>query len=182
MGGALALVAAMCIWFLRRFCGGGGNTGNGTGKLQRLLYSRIWTDMSAFKWHLCLKNPVRNFSYMVSTLFKNSKRLALNILVSHHMFAYFTLSRKLFMLVTHLKLCEQPLLTSYNHTLLMFDIFWLFVMDFFQTILQAGQDLMFHKGLWVLVHWPRHPLCTFDISLVERCLRTLGLGWKVSVS
>lgn len=58
--------------------------------------------------------------------FKNYKRLALNMLVNHHMFACFTSSRKLFMPVTCLKFREQPLLTNYNSTLLMYDIsaFW----------------------------------------------------------
>lgn len=68
--------------------------------------------MPAFKCHLGLKDLVRNFSCMVGTLFRNRKRLSLNILVIHHVFSCLTLPRKLFMSVTSLKLCEQALLTT----------------------------------------------------------------------
>lgn len=145
MGWALVLVAAACIGLLRSFSGGS-NSGNRNGKFQQVLYSRIWTDMSAFRCHLCLKNPVSNFSYLVSSLSKNSRRLALNILVSHDTFACFTLSRNLFMPVTCLKLCEQLLLINHNYRLFTCDIL-AFHSRFFQTILQVGEDLMFHKGL-----------------------------------
>lgn len=91
--GGLVLVAATCICLLRWFCGVGSNTGNRTGKFQWVLYSRIWTDMSAFVCSKCLKNPVRNFSYMLSTLCKNSKRLALNILVSHHVCMFYLVQK-----------------------------------------------------------------------------------------
>lgn len=96
------LVAAACIWLLRSFSGGD-NSGNRNGKFQQVLYSRIWTDASAFRCHLCLKNPVSNFSYLVSSPSKNSRRLALNIFVSHDTFACFTLSRDLFTPVYLLK-------------------------------------------------------------------------------
>lgn len=120
-GGGLVLDDAMCIWILWWFCDAG-NTEKRKDKFQWGLYSRVCTDGPAFKCYLCLKDLVRNFSYMVGILFKMRKRLSLNILVSHHVFACVTLSRKILMSVTPVKLCQQPLLASYSDTLLIRDI------------------------------------------------------------
>lgn len=125
--------------------------------------------------HLFWNSPFSNSSHIVSAL-ENTKNLALSIVISHHMYACFTSFRELFMSVTSLKLCEQPLLTSCTCNVWHSD----FLYQNFQTILQA-EDWVLLRGWEAWGHWPHYTLWTPDISFAAGCWRTSGLGWKVSI-